>query len=67
MLRFTRKFDSARRRRIYRQIEHEKKRLIDSGVDAELVRLCCRSKANLKNQAARSRFEDYDRQMKLFS
>jgi hypothetical protein len=55
----------SKRRAIYRAIAEEKKRLIESGVDAELVRLCCRYHANLKNKSAQRRFEEYDRQLAL--
>jgi hypothetical protein len=55
----------AKRRAIYREIEKEKKRLVESGVDAELVRLCCRFHANLDNRNAGRRFEEYDRQIRL--
>lgn len=50
MLRNGRKWDQAHRRKYYRRIEAEKKRLIDSGVDPELVRLLCRYLANPRNQ-----------------
>lgn len=55
----------ARRRRFYRYIKSEKKRLIESGVDAELVRLYCRSLSNLRNQNAAVRYENYARQQLL--
>lgn len=65
MKRMLRPGQDAKRRAIYRQIEAEKKRLIESGVDAELVRLCCRYLANTRNRNAQRRFEEYDRQQRL--
>lgn len=65
-LRYSRLWDSAARRRIYRQIAAEKKRLIDSGVHFEEVRLYCRWMANPSNNAARMRFESFARQGRLF-
>lgn len=64
-LRFLRPFDQAGRRRYYRKIEAEKKRLIESGVNAEEVRLFCRWMANPRNNAARMRFESFSRQLRL--
>ena len=55
----------SKRRAIYRAIAEEKKRLIESGVDTELVRLCCRYLANTRNRNAQRRFEEYDRQQVL--
>jgi hypothetical protein len=66
MLRYYRKWDGAKRRKYYRLIAVEKKRLIESGVDAELVRLACRSLANLRNQNAEARYLLYKAQRKLF-
>lgn len=43
-------------RREYRRIEAEKKRLLDAGVDAELVRLLCRHLVNPANKRAEKRF-----------
>lgn len=65
-LRYHRKYDEAKRRAYYRKISAEKKRLIESGVDAELVRLLCRSLANPANRQARERFDFYQRQRRLF-
>lgn len=64
-LRYRRAFDTASRRKYYRRIEAEKKRLIDSGVDPEAVRLCCRYLSNLKNSNAERRFYAYCSQLKL--
>lgn len=65
MLRYRRAWDSAARRKYYRRIEVEKKRLIESGVDPEAVRLCCRYLANLQNRNAEARFKAYLAQLKL--
>lgn len=51
-LRMLRPFDTAARRKLYRYIAVEKKRLIESGVNAELVRLECRYLANTRNRHA---------------
>lgn len=64
-LRYKRSWDSAGRRKYYRKISVEKKRLIESGVDPELVRLCCRYLANFKNRNAEQRFYAYQSQLKL--
>ncbi|WP_173064674.1 hypothetical protein [Sulfurimicrobium lacus] len=66
MLRYHRAYDYAARRCYYRKIEAEKKRLIESGVHQEEVRLYCRSLANLRNNAARMRFESFSKQLRLF-
>jgi hypothetical protein len=55
-LRFARSFDGARKRKEYRLIEKEKKRLHEAGVDCELVRLYCRHMVNLRNKKAEQRF-----------
>lgn len=65
MLRNGRKWDQAHRRKYYRRIEREKKRLIDSGVDPELVRLLCRHLANPRNKRAESIFKNFQSQIKL--
>ena len=64
-LRFNR-FSLAARRRYYRQIEAEKKRLVFSGVDAEEVRLLCRYLSNPLNRFAENRLEFYRKQLKFF-
>lgn len=63
-LRFNRISLSARRR-FYRQILVEKKRLIDLGVDMEEVRLLCRSLSNPRNERAEQRLEFYRKQLKI--
>lgn len=65
-LRYHRKFNEAKRRAIYRKIASEKKRLTESGVDAELVRLLCRYLANTRNRHAEVRYLRYERQGRLF-
>lgn len=65
-LRFLRPYDQAGRRRYYRKIEAEKKRLILSGVDGEAVRLYCRWMANPRNNDAELRFRNFSRQLRLF-
>lgn len=65
MLRYKRVWDSAARRRYYRKIERERKRLHEAGVDQEEVRLLCRYLANLRNRNAEARWLAYSKQMKL--
>lgn len=64
-LRSVRKYDQAGRRRWYRKIEDEKKRLLSAGVDAEEIRLFCRWMANPQNQGAEMRWQAYAKQLKL--
>jgi len=65
-LRYKRAFDQAGRRRYYRLIEKEKRRLIeDVGVDQEEVRLLCRHLANLKNRNAEQRWQAYAAQLRF--
>lgn len=52
------------RRKYYRYIAKEKKRLIDSGVDAEELRLLCRHLSNLRNEQAEIRLETYRKTLK---
>lgn len=66
MLRYYRKWDKAKRMYYYRRIMAEKKRLQDAGVDPELIRLACRSLADLKNRHAEARYLLYKAQRKLF-
>ena len=56
----------AARRRYYRLISAEKKRLIALGVDMEEVRLLCRSLSNPRNERAEQRLEFYRRQLKSY-
>lgn len=56
-LRFTRKLSV--KRRYYRYIANEKKRLISSGVDSECLRLRCRHLVNLKNFYAERSYLSY--------
>lgn len=65
-VRALRPYQTALRRKLYRYIEQERKRLHEAGVDPELTRLLCRHLANLKNRGAAERFDFYNRQQKLF-
>jgi hypothetical protein len=51
------------KRRYYRYAAAEKKRLIKSGVDAEELRLLCRSLASRWNIHAKKHLETYRRKM----
>ena len=55
-LRDCRNWNAAKRRRMYRLIAVERKRLVESGQDAELVRLACRHLANPVQKAAERRY-----------
>ncbi|SDZ04242.1 hypothetical protein SAMN05421754_10473 [Nitrosomonas sp. Nm58] len=46
-------------RKYYRLVAKEKKRLIQSGVDKEEIRLLCRHLSNLRNSSAEKRLESY--------
>ena len=65
-LRIIRNYNQALRRKYYRKIAHEKKRLEKIGVDPECVRLLCRFLANTRNPHAEQRFLFYKRQGNLF-
>ena len=56
-IRFTR--NRVAKRRYYRHVSAEKKRLISSGVHQEELRLLCRHLSNLKNAHAERRLEDF--------
>jgi hypothetical protein len=58
-LRMVRAHDSAGRRRRYRQIQDEKKRLLEVGVSQIKIHLICRVLTNPKNKAARERLAAY--------
>jgi len=61
-----RAFDQAGRRRIYRMIAQEKRRLVEEvGVDREEVRLLCRHLANTADRHAENRWKAYAAQMRL--
>ena len=47
------------KRRYYRYVAVEKKRLLDAGVDSEELRLLCRSLANRWNVHAERKLETY--------
>ena len=57
--------NQARRRKLYRQIAHERKRLLEAGVDGEEVRLLCRHLANPSNRHAAGRLAGYSAQLRL--
>ena len=65
-LRARRIWDTAMRRRYYRKINIEKKRLFLLGVDQEEIRLLCRYLANTRNKHAEMRFLAYRAQGRLF-
>lgn len=56
-IRYTR--NASVKRRYYRYVLKEKKRLIKSGVDAEYLRLLCRSLSKQHCEYAERRFESY--------
>lgn len=56
-IRYTRK--ASEKRKYYRYVLKEKKRLIESGVDMEYLRLYCRALSSRQNQHAESRLEHY--------
>lgn len=64
-IRNARGIERKRIRTYYRQAEAEKKRLIDSGVNRELVRLFCRYLANPQNRFARAAFDNFSKQQNL--
>ena len=55
----------ARRRKLYRRIAAERKRLLEAGVDGEEVRLLCRHLANPGNRHAAGRLAGYSAQLRL--
>jgi len=52
------------KRKYYRYAAAEKKRLIESGVDVEEIRVLCRHLSNLKNEQAEIRLEAYRKTLK---
>lgn len=59
-LRYLRAWDQAGRRRYYRYIAKEKRRLVEQvGVDQEEVRLLCRYLANTRNTHAERRWKEH--------
>jgi len=52
------------KRRYYRYVAVEKKRLIESGVDAEELRLYCRALSGRLNQPAEKRLVAYRKNLK---
>lgn len=65
MLRYYGHRDQARRRKLYRKIAAERKRLLEAGVDGEEVRLLCRHLANPSNRHAAGRLVGYSAQLRL--
>lgn len=65
MLRHYRDRDKAARRRYYRRIEDEKKRLFLEGVDKKEVLLLCRYLSEPRNIHAKSAFLAYAAQYRL--
>jgi len=53
------------KRKYYRYVAKEKKRLIESGVDEEELRLLCRYLSNLRNERAGDRLEAYRKTLKI--
>lgn len=64
-LRAARVWDGSERRRLYRLIAKEKRRLEETGVDHEELRLLCRMLSNTRNQNAERRYLAYVAQMRL--
>lgn len=56
-IRYTR--NASVKRKYYRYVLKEKKRLIRSGVDAEYLRLYCRALSNRLDRHAEKRLENY--------
>ncbi|SFF12856.1 hypothetical protein SAMN05428977_105324 [Nitrosomonas sp. Nm166] len=52
------------KRRYYRYVAKEKKRLIALGADAEEIRLLCRHLANPRNERTEARLEAYRKTLK---
>lgn len=63
-LRFNKR-NSARKRKYYRLIADEKKRLLLSGVDPEELRLFCRHLANPHNEFATRNLTSYQKNMRV--
>jgi hypothetical protein len=64
-LRDNRNWKKSFRRQIYRKIADEKKRLYETGVDPELVRLLCRHFCNPRNARAEAIFKNFEKQLNL--
>lgn len=63
-IRYTR--NKSVKRRYYRYVAAEKKRLIESGVDSEELRLYCRHLSNLRNERAENRLIAYRKTLKIY-
>lgn len=57
--------NSSTKRKYYRYVAKEKKRLIESGVDREEIRLLCRHLANPKNRVSENRLITYRKNQKV--
>jgi hypothetical protein len=64
--RYCRLYDDACRRRAWRKIAKEKKRLLEAGVPYLELHLVCRVLTNPRNQNARQRLRAYRSQLPLF-
>lgn len=64
-IRNARGLERKRIRTWYRQVEAEKKRLQDAGVNGELLRLYCRYLANPSNRHAQAAFDNFSKQQEL--
>jgi hypothetical protein len=53
------------KRRYYRYVTAEKKRLLEAGVDPEELRLLCRALSNRLNRHAEKRLENYRKSISL--
>lgn len=59
LLRNLRPWQTAKRRKLYRQIQKQKAVLISCGLDPELLRLWCRQWTACKPEAATARYHAY--------
>mgnify|MGYP001611776182 CR=1 len=59
--------NKSKKRKYYRYVAAEKKRLIESGVDKEELRLLCRSLSGRHNTHAEKRLENYRKLGQAFS
>jgi len=66
-LRNVRAYDLSKRRRYYRYVSVERKRLVELGHDSELVRLLARYLSNTKNIHAEERCRQYEETGRIIS
>ncbi len=64
--RYCRQYDNACRRKAWRKIAVEKKRLLSEGVQYIELHLVCRVLTNPRNQSAANRLQSYYAQGRLF-